>query len=515
MFGRSQVYLCPMRIRDTLLNLKASAPAGVVALCCLLLACPAHAGEAYRYTLGAGFAPQTLSGGDAGSSQLSPRFVISPGFTANLSRTLKPKLSARIDYLYGKIYSDSGATSIFQIGSATGSRITGFQSHRVTLALQYFLRPQQAGFAPYIGAGPGIDFWKFVDPVSGAPIDTLSDKNTPKTFKAEELLFTSFAGFNLSLGKQFSFGFEGRVDYHTGPGADFADIVNSSRPRWALTAVSRLQMSFGLLTKREHWNEEKSWSQSATTYPSHKPTGAPRDSDGDGVADDRDKCPGTVSGAIVNSLGCPMDSDGDGVLDGLDDCPDTPPGALGAVDIYGCPIDSDFDGIPDFMDSCPSGAIGAHVDEKGCAIDSDGDGVADGLDDCPQTAAGLKVDERGCVDVSVFAQAMVLNISYESGSFEIDRKNKGVLRQLALMLQEASDINLEIIGYTDNIGSAKANRALSEKRARRVYDYLKSLGISPKRMTVRGRGETNFIADNATASGRQKNRRIEILFQRK
>ncbi len=54
--------------------------------------------------------------------------------------------------------------------------------------------------------------------------------------------------------------------------------------------------------------------------------GAPRDSDGDGVPDRRDKCPNTPRGAIVDKDGCPMDSDGDGVYDGIDKCPDTPKG---------------------------------------------------------------------------------------------------------------------------------------------------------------------------------------------
>ncbi len=62
---------------------------------------------------------------------------------------------------------------------------------------------------------------------------------------------------------------------------------------------------------------------------------APRDSDGDGVIDELDRCPNTPRGAPVDKVGCPLDSDGDGVFDYLDKCPGTPKGV--SVDATGCP----------------------------------------------------------------------------------------------------------------------------------------------------------------------------------
>jgi outer membrane beta-barrel protein len=118
------------------------------------------------------------------------------------------------------------------------------------------------------------------------------------------------------------------------------------------------------------------------------------DSDGDGVPDDRDRCPGTPAGAAVDSVGCPLDSDGDGVPDYMDRCPDTPRGVK--VDTQGCPIDSDGDGVPDYLDQCPDTPKGVAVDDKGCPLDSDGDGVPDYKDKCPDTPKGVAVDARGC-----------------------------------------------------------------------------------------------------------------------
>jgi subtilisin family serine protease len=129
----------------------------------------------------------------------------------------------------------------------------------------------------------------------------------------------------------------------------------------------------------------------------------PADSDGDGVSDALDLCPGTPTGEVVDISGCAAsqtDGDGDGVSDALDLCPGTPTGEV--VDISGCAAsqtDGDGDGVSDALDLCPGTPAGELVDISGCAAsqtDSDGDGVSDTLDQCPDTAAGAAVDIDGC-----------------------------------------------------------------------------------------------------------------------
>jgi hypothetical protein len=123
--------------------------------------------------------------------------------------------------------------------------------------------------------------------------------------------------------------------------------------------------------------------------------GTPPDSDGDGVPDKKDACPGTPKGAHIDAKGCPKDSDGDGVPDGIDKCADTPRGW--AVDATGCPKDSDGDGVADALDKCPGTPKDVKVDTSGCpSEDEDGDGVWDGQDRCPHTPKGAKVDMVGC-----------------------------------------------------------------------------------------------------------------------
>jgi len=134
------------------------------------------------------------------------------------------------------------------------------------------------------------------------------------------------------------------------------------------------------------------------------------------------------------------------------------------------------------------------------------------LADCPGSAVDLPVDNSGCLDLSIIEKPMILYIKYESGSFDIDRPTKIKLKKLSRILKIANNVRVDINGYTDNIGTTEANRKLSEKRALQVCDYLVSLGISQNRLNSQGRGEINFITPNDTLAGRQKNRRVELLF---
>jgi len=101
--------------------------------------------------------------------------------------------------------------------------------------------------------------------------------------------------------------------------------------------------------------------------------GQAKDTDGDGVVDGRDKCPGTPPGCTVDARGCPADGDGDGVCDGNDKCPGTARGVR--VDGQGCPADDDGDGVLNGIDQCPSTPRGCAVDARGCPLDADGDGL--------------------------------------------------------------------------------------------------------------------------------------------
>ena len=225
------------------------------------------------------------------------------------------------------------------------------------------------------------------------------------------------------------------------------------------------------------------------------------DTDGDGVTDHKDQCPETPKGVEVDERGCPLDTDGDGVLDYLDECPDTPKDV--EVDVRGCPLDTDGDGVPDYMDECPGTPKGAGVDERGCPLDTDGDGVLDYLDECSGTPKGARVDERGCW---VISEAL-----FDFNKYQIKTEFYPHLDEIVTVLQENPTMVIEIQGHTDNVGSSRYNRTLSENRAKAVKNYLIKKGINSQRLIAVGVGFSRPKTTNRTEEGRASNRRVELL----
>ncbi len=231
-----------------------------------------------------------------------------------------------------------------------------------------------------------------------------------------------------------------------------------------------------------------------------------RDSDGDGVYDDTDQCPGTPAGTQVDAKGCPLpqDDDNDGVTNDLDQCPGTAAGAK--VDARGCELDSDADGVADSRDQCPSTPAGAKVDANGCELDSDGDGIVDSLDKCPDTPKGERVDNTGCP----FKKELLLQgVKFETNSAELLPESLPVLDNARATLKRYPELNVEVAGHTDSRGSDAYNLNLSARRAEAVLEYLQAGGVS-NAMTSKGYGERQPIASNNTEEGRLQNRRVVL-----
>jgi len=234
-----------------------------------------------------------------------------------------------------------------------------------------------------------------------------------------------------------------------------------------------------------------------------------KDGDGDGINDSEDKCPATPQGIDVNSYGCEIDSDRDGVVESKDLCPNTPFGT--SVDGDGCEIDgdSDNDGVKDSADQCPNTVPGTSVDSFGCPVDpdTDNDGVPNSKDQCPNTATGVRIDFKGCEIRDVIS---LPGINFETNSSILTSSSTTTLDGAASTLLKYTDISAEVAGHSDSTGDAAYNLNLSDKRAAAVRTYLVNKGVAASRLTSKGYGETQPIADNSTRSGRAFNRRVEL-----
>lgn len=226
------------------------------------------------------------------------------------------------------------------------------------------------------------------------------------------------------------------------------------------------------------------------------------DSDGDGVNDIADECP-SIAG-LAQFKGCP-DSDGDGIPDHEDECPLV----AGISQFKGCP-DSDGDGISDKEDKCPYLAgVAAH---GGCPIpDRDGDGFNDDEDRCPDVYSKTN---GGCPEIRKetirAVEKAAKAIFFETGKATIRKSSFNSLDAIAVVLKSDTSLYADIEGHTDNVGEDAANLSLSQRRAQAVMDYVISRGIDVIRLTARGLGASQPIADNATAAGRALNRRTVI-----
>lgn len=138
------------------------------------------------------------------------------------------------------------------------------------------------------------------------------------------------------------------------------------------------------------------------------------------------------------------------------------------------------------------GIIGNYMDEQAAEIERDLEGAT-----VERVGEGIK-------------------ITFDSGIlFDVDKSElraeaKENIAKLAVILNKYEDTNILLEGHTDSDGSEEYNLDLSERRAHSVQGYLAMQNVASGRMTATWYGETQPIADNATAEGKQANRRVEV-----
>jgi outer membrane protein OmpA-like peptidoglycan-associated protein len=419
----------------------------------------------------------------------------------SLSRYLSPRFNLGI---YGS-YGDHGMWE---------NNVKNFRASMLygNLELQFkFVKNEEAFFKPYLFAGIGARNLTNYTVYEGA--DLIVPVGLGLDFKLTDIISIRYTG---------SFGYTNHDtrDWETGNGDDL-----------------QLQHSLGLTFN----------------------FGAMKDTDGDGVSDKKDKCPGTPMGALVDETGCIIDKDKDGLADNQDECPEK----AGVAKFNGCP-DSDNDGIEDRKDECPDKAgltafngcpdtdkdgIEDRKDEcpdkagltqfNGCP-DTDGDGITDAKDRCPTEAGPVAtqgcpdkdndgiidkedkcpdvpgiIENKGCPEIKaetkqLFEKALH-GIQFETGKDVIRKKSFQILDDVVKVMNENPAYLLSIYGHTDNTGGDELNMNISDKRANAVKKYLVDKGVPENRITeVKGFGETMPVDTNDTPEGRTKNRRVEF-----
>lgn len=144
-----------------------------------------------------------------------------------------------------------------------------------------------------------------------------------------------------------------------------------------------------------------------------------------------------------------------------------------------------------------------------------GAGIGNYMD---RQAAALQRELAGTgVGVSRQGDDIYLNlpsdVTFQANSYQLEPRFFTVLDDISRTLVEYPQTTVDVIGHASSDGDAAYNQRLSENRASNVAQYLITSGVQRERIYAAGRGETQPIADNATAEGRARNRRVEIIIR--
>jgi outer membrane protein OmpA-like peptidoglycan-associated protein len=142
--------------------------------------------------------------------------------------------------------------------------------------------------------------------------------------------------------------------------------------------------------------------------------------------------------------------------------------------------------------------------------DTDGGGV----DDYAEVTRGtnpLEADDDNVLNVAAGQKIVLEGVTFATGKADVTPESAQILQKALNTMNAYPDMEIEIRGYTDNVGSRNLNMRLSQRRADSVRDWLIQGGIDPTRIISKGFGPDNPIAPNNTPEGRKQNRRIEFV----
>jgi len=104
-----------------------------------------------------------------------------------------------------------------------------------------------------------------------------------------------------------------------------------------------------------------------------------------------------------------------------------------------------------------------------------------------------------------------LHINFDTGKSSIKPDSQPIVDQIVAMMKSNASMQVSVEGNTDNVGSAQANKTLSQARAQAVVTAVSGAGVAASRMTAVGYGQDHPVADNTTEGGRAQNRRVDLV----
>jgi outer membrane protein OmpA-like peptidoglycan-associated protein len=162
--------------------------------------------------------------------------------------------------------------------------------------------------------------------------------------------------------------------------------------------------------------------------------------------------------------------------------------------------DSDRDGVLDDVDQCPNTPFGEPVDAVGCPL-------LPPPPACGDAVSGSVTSIEGC---GVGDSIVLRGVNFDTNKAALTVNAKTLLDDVAEDLKRFPDVTVEVSGHTDSRGASEYNQQLSERRAETAVNYLVEAGVSRDRLAAEGYGEDRPVADNETAEGQDRNRRVEL-----
>ncbi len=437
-----------------------------------------------RYGVGIAASPIKMVGGQVDRSTIDQWAGVQFKYGISSRVTLNSSLS------YGWVYPRDPEGSHFQ---ATGN----YKTELIPLDLNmtyYFM--QQSTVSPFISFGSGLIVW-----------DIRHLEGNISTFSRGKSLNGSHLDATLSSGLG--------IEFFLTPDYSFSLSLNYKR----ILKGNEDTIGFG-----DDGNNGIAELRFGVSYW----FGGFKDQDKDGIEDklDQDPLHPEDFDGFQDTDGLPdSDNDNDGISDAKDKAPNHPEDIDGYQDKDGVPDpDNDGDKIPDVKDKCPNQPEDKDEfeDSDGCPdFDNDKDSVPDSMDQCPNWAEDFNgyMDDDGCPDekpeskpdpIEQGKSILLKGVNFKSGSAWLMPESFLILDDVVKTLTEYPAIEIEIRGYTDDIGNFASNQRLSEQRAYAVRKYLIDKGVDPQRLKAIGFGEQNPIESNLTPEGRTANRRIEF-----